>query len=108
MSSKSGGPLTLFMIEFIRRIPWYVAAPVLINLVMLPTNRGNGHSERSIVDKVPHRSVSNILVALDPSVGWVSHPRRHRHDQGIDAGIRPLVQVGPFVLRFFELKLGHA
>lgn len=53
MNNESGGH-TLLMIEFIRRVPRYVAAPVFINLIMLATNRSDGHGERRIVDKVPH------------------------------------------------------
>lgn len=93
----------MFMIKLIRRIPRDMTAPLVVDLVVCPTCRGDGHGECGVVDKVPHGRVTDILMALDPGVGWVSHPRGHRHDQRIDTGICPLMKVLPLILGFLEL-----
>lgn len=68
-----------------------MATPIFISPVVCPAHRRDRHRERGIVDKVPHRRVSNILVAFDPGPRGVSHPGSDGHNQGIDTRVGPLL-----------------
>lgn len=59
--------------------------------VLLTVDLRDRDDQGCIVDKIPDRGVTDVLMALDPRPGFVTNPRSDRHDESIDLAVCPLL-----------------
>lgn len=75
-------------------LPVFIRVGIVEHLIHI----ADGHGEHTVIQQVPQRRVSDVLLTLDPDLGPHADPGGHGHDERVDPALPPLVQVLPLVL----------
>lgn len=97
---------TLLLVKPITRVPRYVLQPLPIRDILLPRNSGHRHRQRRVAKQIPDTGVPDVGTGFHPCPGPVPDPGRIRHDESVDAGRDPSVEVFAFVDVFVGVELG--
>lgn len=80
--------------------------PFPVGNILVPRHSRSGNSQSGIPQQVPDTGISHIGAGFDPRPRLVSDPGGVGHDQGVDIGGCPAVEVFTLIKIFVGIQLG--